>query len=60
MKTLRFVQIVTGEYTFENGTKQHCIYGLDANGKVYRYQRTPSPGWVELDPRCKVRERTER
>lgn len=47
----RFRQIATGQYTFQNKDntvfESHCIYGLDENGCVWKWQ-VKEKKWILL------------
>lgn len=48
---MKFIQIVTGEYTTgipgtDKRQMNHAVYGLSEKGNVFKYKR--NKGWVQL------------
>lgn len=56
MDAPKFIQIATGQWKGTDGSYNHAVYGLSADGKVYKF--FTNEGWTLMRGRNEVPTRT--
>jgi hypothetical protein len=58
MDAPKFIQIATGQWKGTNGDFNHAVYGLSADGKVYKF--FANEGWTLMRGRNEAQPQTRR